>query len=98
MIRDKIKDGWKDFAFVEYFSIEDASKVMLFIKDDPARVKIQGKSINISYSKLKKGETFDRVKPVPDYFPPNQNPMTNLFYSSYKVNAESKPVEDSLFI
>lgn len=54
MIKDKFNGSWRDFAFVEFFTIEDANMVMSTVKKDP--LKINGVQVFVTYSRLKKGD------------------------------------------
>jgi RNA-binding protein 5/10 len=54
MIKDKNTGELRDFAFVEFFTLEDAGKVMQYSKKED--ILINGCPIHLTYSKLKRGE------------------------------------------
>lgn len=54
MIRDRITGEVKDFAFVEYFTLDEAINAVEVIKKSP--VKIRGVPIYTTYSKIRKQE------------------------------------------
>jgi hypothetical protein len=54
MICEKITGEPRDFAFVEYFSVEEATMVLNSLKRSP--MKIRGMPINVTYSKIRKLE------------------------------------------
>lgn len=54
MIRDKISTELKDFAFVEYFTLEEATYAMNQIKKAPIKVKNQ--PIYCTFSKIRRPE------------------------------------------
>jgi len=56
MIRDKITSELKDFAFVEYFTVEEASYAMNQIKKNP--IKLKNQIIYCTFSKIRRPEDF----------------------------------------
>ena len=68
LIRDKFEpDKYRNFVFVEFFSIEDAQKVVEMAKKDPIR--IMEERVFITYSKSKKEDedkTGDSLYNVPE--------------------------------
>jgi RNA-binding protein 5/10 len=54
MISDKISGEPKDFAFVEYFTIEEATRAMNQIKRNP--IKIKNNQIYVTFSKIRRPE------------------------------------------
>jgi len=54
MVKDRIslKDEYRDYAFVEYFTIEDSTKALDEMKNNP--LFIRGFQIFGAYSKIKK--------------------------------------------
>ncbi len=54
LIKDKEGDLYRDFAFIEFHSVEDATFVLERAKQD--RVKIRGVPVYLSYSKFKRPE------------------------------------------
>ena len=59
MIKDKISGEVKDFAFVEYFTLDESQYAMAQIKQNP--VKIRDNPIYVTYSKIRRSEEM-RVK------------------------------------
>jgi hypothetical protein len=59
MICEKITGEPRDFAFVDYFTVEEAAMVINSLKRNP--MKIRGMPINVTYSKIRKPEDL-RVK------------------------------------
>ncbi len=51
---EKPSHPYKDFAFVEFFSVQDATMVLEQAKYE--RMKIKGSTIFLSYSKFKRNE------------------------------------------
>jgi RNA recognition motif-containing protein len=69
LIRDKYQpEKYRNFVFVEYFTIEDAVKVINAVKKDP--MKINDERVYITFSKTKKDEIIamgnDGFTSVPD--------------------------------
>ncbi len=60
MIRDKISAELKDFAFVEYFTVEEATYAMNQIKKNP--IKIKNQIIYCTFSKIRRPEDFKVIK------------------------------------
>jgi RNA recognition motif-containing protein len=56
LIKDKSGDQNRDFAFVEFHSVEDATFALEKAKHD--RLKIKGQPVYLSYSKFKKAEQY----------------------------------------
>lgn len=56
MIRDKISAELKDFAFVEYFTVEEATYAMNQIKKNP--IKIKNQVIYCTFSKIRRPEDY----------------------------------------
>lgn len=54
MVRDKISGESRDFAFIEYFSVEEAIYVLDLIKRSP--VKIRNNQIFVTFSKIRREE------------------------------------------
>jgi len=54
LIKDKEGEQYRDFAFIEFHSVEDATFVLERAKLD--RVKIRGVPVYLSYSKFKRPE------------------------------------------
>jgi len=54
MIKDKNTGELRDFAFIEFFTLQDSANVIASTRKEPLLIK--GQSVNVSYSKLKKGE------------------------------------------
>ncbi len=54
MIKDRNTGELRDFAFVEFFSLEDANTVMQRAKQDSLMV--LGHQVHVTYSKIKRGE------------------------------------------
>ena len=54
MIKDKLTGEVKDFAFVEFFSIEEAQFVVNQIKKSP--VKIRDNPVYVTFSKIRRSE------------------------------------------
>jgi len=54
MIKEKCSGELKDFAFVEFFSLEEAQHVMLQLKKNP--VKIKNTPLYVTYSKIRRSE------------------------------------------
>ncbi len=59
MIRDKLTGDVKDFAFVEFFTIDEAQHVINQIKKLP--VKIRDVPVYVTFSKIRRSEEL-RVK------------------------------------
>lgn len=57
-IKDKQGDQYRDFAFIEFHSIEDATYVIERAKQD--RVKIRGQPVYLAFSKFKQSEQYVR--------------------------------------
>lgn len=55
MAKDKLTNQLRDYAFIEYFSIEEASKALDEIKRNP--LKIRGCQLYVTYSKIKREDT-----------------------------------------
>ncbi len=51
MIRNRHTGALRDFAFIEFFSLEDSAKVMNGIKKEPLMFK--GQPVRVTYSKTK---------------------------------------------
>jgi hypothetical protein len=58
MIKDKGGSDYKDFAFIEFFSVEDSTQVLEIAKQE--RVKIKGVPVFLSYSRFKRPEQYVR--------------------------------------
>ena len=59
LVRDKQAEDqkqYRDFAFVEFFSLEDAQSVLERAKID--RIKVKGSPVFVSYSKFKRPEQY----------------------------------------
>lgn len=57
LIKDKSNgDQYKDFGFIEFFTVEDAAYVLEKAKQD--RIKIKGIPVFLSYSRYKKTEQY----------------------------------------
>ncbi len=56
MICEKLTGEPKDFAFVEYFSIEESTMALNQIKRNP--VKIRGNPVFVTFSKIRRPEDF----------------------------------------
>lgn len=56
LIRDRITGEIKDFAFVEYFSIDEAMFALDRIRQDPIRIK--NNPLFVTFSKLKRNEDY----------------------------------------
>ena len=58
MIKDKngASGDYKDFAFIEFFTIEDATFVLERAKQD--RLKINNQQVSLSYSRFKRPEQY----------------------------------------
>jgi RNA recognition motif-containing protein len=56
LIKDKDSDHYKDFAFIEFHSIEDSTFVLDRAKQD--RIKIRGVPVFLSYSRFKRPEQY----------------------------------------
>jgi RNA-binding protein 5/10 len=54
MIRDRMTGELKDFAFIEFFTLDEANYVLAEIKRNPLR--INDESVNITYSKIRRFE------------------------------------------
>ena len=54
MITEKVTGEPKEFAFIEYFSIEEATMALNFIKKYP--MTIRGNPICVTYSKIKRDD------------------------------------------
>ena len=54
LIKDKSGDQYRDFAFVEFYSVEDATFVLERAKQE--RIKVKGVPVFLSYSRFKKTE------------------------------------------
>jgi hypothetical protein len=54
MISDKISGEPKDFAFVEYFTIDEATTALNQIKRNP--IKIRNNLIYVTFSKIRRPE------------------------------------------
>jgi len=61
MIRDKITAEVKDFAFVEYFTVEEAAFAINQIKKNP--IKIKNQIIYCTFSKIRRPEDY-KVKNI----------------------------------
>lgn len=57
MIKDKHSDDYKDFAFIEYSSIEDATEAMKLFAINPTQ--LYDSDLFIDFSKLRK---IDEIK------------------------------------
>jgi RNA recognition motif-containing protein len=62
MIRDRITGELKDFAFIEFFTLDEANYVMAEIKRNP--LKINNQPVNITYSKIKRFEEEPRFNDI----------------------------------
>lgn len=51
MIKDRFAKEYKDFAFIEFYSIEEAIEVIRMFSLNP--LKLQGKDLVIDFSKIK---------------------------------------------
>lgn len=51
MIKDRFAKEYKDFAFIEFYSIEEAMEVIRIFSLNP--LKLQGKDLVIDFSKIK---------------------------------------------
>jgi RNA-binding protein 5/10 len=58
MIRDRISGEIKDFAFIEFFTLDEANYVLAEMKRNPLSIK--GKPVNITYSKIRRFEEENR--------------------------------------
>ena len=56
MISDKISGEPKDFAFIEYFTIEEATMALNQIKRNP--IKIRNNITYVTFSKIRRPEDF----------------------------------------
>lgn len=56
MICEKITGEPKDFAFIEYYTIEESSMALAQIKRNP--VKIRGNHVFVTFSKIRRPEDF----------------------------------------
>jgi RNA recognition motif-containing protein len=56
VIKDKSGDSYRDFAFVEFFTVEDSTFVLERSKID--RIKVKGAPVFLSYSKFKRPEQY----------------------------------------
>jgi len=54
MIKDRNTGDLRDFAFVEYFTLEDANKVLQISRSKD--ILVLGQCVHITYSKVKRGE------------------------------------------
>jgi len=54
MVTDKVTGEPKDYAFVEYFTIEEATIALNQIKRNP--VKVRGNPVFATFSKIKRQE------------------------------------------
>lgn len=54
MVGDKITNEQKEFCFVEYFTIEEATYALNMIKRNP--IKIRNNPIYVTYSKIRRQE------------------------------------------
>ncbi len=54
MIKDKSTGEFRDFAFIEFFTLTDSAYVVESTKNDP--LSINGQPVTVSYSKLKRNE------------------------------------------
>ena len=60
MIRDKLSAELKDFAFVEYFTVEEATYAINQIKKNP--IKIKNQIIYCTFSKIRRPEDSKVIK------------------------------------
>ncbi len=60
MIRDKLSAELKDFAFVEYFTVEEATYAINQIKKNP--IKIKNQIIYCTFSKIRRPEDYKVIK------------------------------------
>jgi hypothetical protein len=60
MIRDRITGELKDFAFIEFFTLDDANYVLAEIKRN--QLKINNQPVNITYSKIRRFEDLELPK------------------------------------
>jgi RNA recognition motif-containing protein len=65
MIRDKISTELKDFAFVEFYSVEEATYAINQIKKNPIKVKNQ--PIYCTFSKIRRPEDLKVIKRIQKY-------------------------------
>ena len=65
MIRDKISLELKDFAFVEFYSVEEATFAVNQIKKNP--IKIKNQPIYCTFSKIRRPEDL-KVKKNKNFF------------------------------
>jgi len=56
MISDKISGEPKDFAFIEYFTVEEATMALNQIKRNP--IKIRNNITYVTFSKIRRPEDF----------------------------------------
>jgi RNA recognition motif-containing protein len=54
MIKDKLTGEIKDFAFVEFFTLDEAQYAIAQIKKNP--VKIRDNHVYVTYSKIRRSE------------------------------------------
>ena len=54
MIKDKNTGELRDFAFVEFFTLQDAAHVIACTQKDP--LVFHGQTVHVTYSKVKRGE------------------------------------------
>jgi hypothetical protein len=54
MIKDKNSGELRDFAFIEFFTLEDANYVMKMVKK--SQIKINNYPVYVTYSRIKKGD------------------------------------------
>jgi RNA recognition motif-containing protein len=62
MIRDRISGEVKDFAFIEFFTLDEANCVLAEMKRNPLSIK--GQPVNITYSKIKRFEEENRFNEI----------------------------------
>ena len=54
MIRDRISCELKDFAFIEYFTLDEANYALGEIRKNG--LKIRNQTVNVTYSKIRRME------------------------------------------
>ena len=65
MIKDRnnsSSESYRDYGFIEFFSVEDATFVLDRSKQD--RLKIKGQQISVSFSRFKKHEQYVTLKEI----------------------------------
>lgn len=60
MIKSKTTGKLRDFAFIEFFTFQDAANVIAETKRNPLFVK--GRKVHVTYSKIRHGEILNVIK------------------------------------